>query len=380
MDRDALYARIDAPRRRDGRRRRGRGGARRATAPAPPARRARRSASRSCSAGDVEAMKRRTPQLRQAPADVDAQARRRRADRRDRPLARRAGRPRCNDRGRDALREVAGARQRLPDRRGGRAPVRAHAGADPQALRPAPRRRLRRHPAALAEPTTRTSSRGCGSSTPTAPRPSCRATARARRSCTCAAAAAPTPTSSRSRPRPARSARGSPGRRRCDGRHGRARRPPRPTIPPAPPDGRGELDAGGRALALPARLGRQPAVRDRAATELEALDLPAIGPAIEHHELFPNRTNVSWYRELEPGVIRARIFERGVGETLSSGTGASGAAVAYHLAGGAAGDRRALDGGELDGRGRGGSARHPDRLGGARVRGHARRRLPQGAR
>ena len=33
-------------------------------------------------------------------------------------------------------------------------------------------------------------------------------------------------------------------------------------------------------------------------------------------------------------MIRARIFERGVGETLSSGTGASGAAVAYHLAGG----------------------------------------------
>ena len=58
------------------------------------------------------------------------------------------------------------------------------------------------------------------------------------------------------------------------------------------------------------------------------LDLAAIGPAIEHHELFPNRTNVSWYAELEPGVIRARIFERGVGETMSSGTGATGAAIA----------------------------------------------------
>jgi diaminopimelate epimerase len=43
-------------------------------------------------------------------------------------------------------------------------------------------------------------------------------------------------------------------------------------------------------------------------------------------------TNVSWYAELEPGTpgrIRARIFERGVGETLSSGTGATGAAVAH---------------------------------------------------
>ncbi|WP_026911977.1 diaminopimelate epimerase [Patulibacter minatonensis] len=88
---------------------------------------------------------------------------------------------------------------------------------------------------------------------------------------------------------------------------------------------------------------------------IEALDLPAIGPAIEHHPLFPQRTNVSWFVELEPGVIRARIFERGVGETMSSGTGASGAAVAYVLDGGGSGAGDAdhesvvvrLDGGEL---------------------------------
>ena len=61
---------------------------------------------------------------------------------------------------------------------------------------------------------------------------------------------------------------------------------------------------------------------------------------------------MSWYRELEPGVIRARIFERGVGETLSSGTGACGAAVAYHLAGGPRAIIVRLDGGELDGRAR----------------------------
>ena len=84
---------------------------------------------------------------------------------------------------------------------------------------------------------------------------------------------------------------------------------------------------------------------DRA--DLDALDLAAIGPAIEHHELFPNRTNVSWFAELEPGVIRARIFERGVGETMSSGTGASGAAVAYVLRGGASPVTVRLDGGEL---------------------------------
>lgn len=81
--------------------------------------------------------------------------------------------------------------------------------------------------------------------------------------------------------------------------------------------------------------------------ELEALDLPAIGPAIEHSPLFPNRTNVSFFCEVEPGVVRARIFERGVGETMSSGTGATGAAIAYVLRGGSSPVRVLLDGGEL---------------------------------
>ncbi len=81
---------------------------------------------------------------------------------------------------------------------------------------------------------------------------------------------------------------------------------------------------------------------------LEELDLPEIGPAIEHHELFPNRTNVSFAREVAPGVVRARIFERGVGETMSSGTGAAGAAVAYVLRGGDSPVTVRLDGGELE--------------------------------
>ena len=82
--------------------------------------------------------------------------------------------------------------------------------------------------------------------------------------------------------------------------------------------------------------------------ELEALDLPAIGPGIEGHRLFPNRTNVSWFTELGPGRVRARIFERGVGETSASGTGATGAAVAYVLAGGRSPVTVVLDGGELE--------------------------------
>ncbi|MDQ4041405.1 MAG: diaminopimelate epimerase [Actinomycetota bacterium] len=82
--------------------------------------------------------------------------------------------------------------------------------------------------------------------------------------------------------------------------------------------------------------------------DVDDLDLATIGPPIENHELFPDRTNVSFVRELEPGVLRARIFERGVGETLSSGTGASGAAVAYVARGGDSPVTVRLDGGELE--------------------------------
>jgi diaminopimelate epimerase len=81
--------------------------------------------------------------------------------------------------------------------------------------------------------------------------------------------------------------------------------------------------------------------------ELEALDLPQIGPDIQRSPQFPHRTNVSFFCELEPGVIRARIYERGVGETMSSGTGATGAAIAYVLRGGESPVRVVLDGGEL---------------------------------
>jgi diaminopimelate epimerase len=114
-------------------------------------------------------------------------------------------------------------------------------------------------------------------------------------------------------------------------------------------DGIGELEADGRTWRFQhVQVGNpQCAIHHPDLDELEALDLAAIGPAIERHALFPNRTNVSWYAELEPGVIRARIFERGVGETMSSGTGASGAAIAYALRGGDAPVTVRLDGGEL---------------------------------
>jgi diaminopimelate epimerase len=121
-------------------------------------------------------------------------------------------------------------------------------------------------------------------------------------------------------------------------------------FPAGPDDGTGTLESGGREWRFQhVSVGNpQCAIRVDDVAELEALDLSAYGPGIEHHDLFPNRTNVSWFAELEPGAIRARIFERGVGETMSSGTGASGAAVAHVLGGGDSPVTVRLDGGELE--------------------------------
>ena len=115
-------------------------------------------------------------------------------------------------------------------------------------------------------------------------------------------------------------------------------------------DGRGELTAGGRTWRFQhVQVGNpQCAISVQDEAELSRLDLHAIGPEIEHHELFPNRTNVSWFAVRGPGRIRARIFERGVGETQASGTGATGAAVAYVVDGGQSPVTVVLDGGELE--------------------------------
>jgi diaminopimelate epimerase len=59
-------------------------------------------------------------------------------------------------------------------------------------------------------------------------------------------------------------------------------------------------------------------------------DLPLIGPLLETHPRFPERTNVQVARVDEPGRVTARVWERGVGETLSSGTGAVAVAAATH--------------------------------------------------
>lgn len=112
-------------------------------------------------------------------------------------------------------------------------------------------------------------------------------------------------------------------------------------------DGRGALSAAGREWSFQHVSIGNPQCAIVVEEGLEELDLGSIGPPIEGHELFPNRTNIS-FLSIDGSRVRARIFERGVGETLSSGTGASGAAVTAFLRGAPSPITVELDGGELE--------------------------------
>ncbi len=60
----------------------------------------------------------------------------------------------------------------------------------------------------------------------------------------------------------------------------------------------------------------------------DAVDLEEIGPQIENHPMFPERTNVEFVSIISPSEIRVRIWERGAGITLASGSGTCAAVVA----------------------------------------------------
>jgi diaminopimelate epimerase len=62
-------------------------------------------------------------------------------------------------------------------------------------------------------------------------------------------------------------------------------------------------------------------------------DWPRLGAEIEAHPYFPHRANVSFVRVLDRHTVDVRFFERGAGVTMSSGTGATGAAAAAVLRG-----------------------------------------------
>jgi len=129
---------------------------------------------------------------------------------------------------------------------------------------------------------------------------------------------------------------------------GRARLRAPEDFPSGPDDGTGTLTVADREFAFQFVQVGNPQCAIELTDGLEELDLARYGAPIERHELFPRRTNVSFWRRTGDAAIRARIFERGVGETMSSGTGATGAAVAAVLRGIDSPVTVALDGGELE--------------------------------
>jgi diaminopimelate epimerase len=67
---------------------------------------------------------------------------------------------------------------------------------------------------------------------------------------------------------------------------------------------------------------------------VDALDdfpVENVGPKIENHSVFPERTNVEFVQVLNKNELKARVWERGCGETLACGTGACAAVVAGNL-------------------------------------------------
>lgn len=62
--------------------------------------------------------------------------------------------------------------------------------------------------------------------------------------------------------------------------------------------------------------------------DVKRFPVETVGPMIEHHPFFPNRVNVEFVQVLSQGHVRARVWERGAGETLACGTGACAIGVA----------------------------------------------------
>jgi diaminopimelate epimerase len=128
---------------------------------------------------------------------------------------------------------------------------------------------------------------------------------------------------------------------------GHARLRSQSDFPSGGEDGTGTLTAAGREFRFQFVQVGNPQCSIEVGDGLEELELDRYGPEIETHPLFPNRTNVSFWRRTGDDQVRARIFERGVGETMASGTGAAGAAVSAALRGVRSPVTVRLDGGDL---------------------------------
>lgn len=94
-----------------------------------------------------------------------------------------------------------------------------------------------------------------------------------------------------------------------------------------------ELQVAGQVIKItPVSMGNPHAILFQRGAVAE-YPLHQVGPLVERHPLFPNRTNFEVVRMLEPGRAEMRVWERGVGETLSCGSGASAVMVAARLHG-----------------------------------------------
>jgi diaminopimelate epimerase len=95
----------------------------------------------------------------------------------------------------------------------------------------------------------------------------------------------------------------------------------------------GEVDVGPRETIDGIELRPVSVGNPHAVVEGDPNDLPRVGPLLETHARFPNRTNVQVARVDGPGEVTARVWERGVGETSASGSGAVAVAAATHAGG-----------------------------------------------
>ena len=93
----------------------------------------------------------------------------------------------------------------------------------------------------------------------------------------------------------------------------------------------GEVSVGAREEVAGIALVAVDVGNPHAVVEGDPASLPQVGPLLEVHERFPRRTNVQVARVVGADVIEARVWERGVGETASSGTSAVAVAAVFGI-------------------------------------------------
>jgi diaminopimelate epimerase len=119
-------------------------------------------------------------------------------------------------------------------------------------------------------------------------------------------------------------------------------------IPLAGPADTLHLDLGRGSVADPAAASMGNPHATFFVADLDDIDIPAIGPALEHDPIFPQRANIGFAQVLDPARMRLRVWERGAGLTLACGSGAC-AALVNAARRGLTGRRASVivDGGEL---------------------------------